>query len=692
MFPSPPRLAREPLLILSALASLLPVAAVGALFAILLGEGMEARRALLVAAVAWGVAVVAITEGLSALHLVTRGAIAALWLVLAVAVAASGRQSLPAGAARVRAALDQRGASLAGLCTLDRLLVGGVVLVFALIAAVAVLCPPNVWDVMEYHLPRVMLWISHRSVGFFPTAEYDQVILGPFSEYALLHIDLLWGGDRFVNFVEVASFGACVFGASAIAGELGASRRGQLLAALVCATIPEAVLEASGTMNTAVSSLWTLSMVAFLLACRSDPSWLNLVCAGAAAGLAVLTKGIAYAYLPPLALALFWAVPREHRGSVLKKVPAVAMLALALNLPQALRARDLTGSLLGQPFPDGGPFIGFGVAHPSFMGMLANVIRNLSLHLALPSHAVTAALEKAVRGAISGLGQDPDDPGSIFLGRMYGRVGAFWIPAFGRNEITAGNFASLVLAFVAATWAYARARPPLPRRALVLYWGGIGGAVLFFCLELRWLIWSSRFHLPLFVLAAAPVGVFLERCSTRVQAAVAVVLLLIALSFATRNDTRSLLPRPLVKTADIYHPRAELYYNDGHRAVAAEQARLARALDDAACRDVALDLYNPLPDAQLLEGAESFFVYPMMALIGADEGRRRIWFEGVHNFTAKYAADAPHPRACAVICMSCANVPAKDAEYRGAGFSGTAFGHDVLFTPTPPAPAAPPAP
>lgn len=663
--------------VLGTLGSLLPVVADVALFLILLGSGIPARRALLATAVAWGVGVVAITEALSTFRLVTRGAVAGSWLFVAVTVSAIGRRALATGAARVRAAFDLRTIRLAGPYELDHFLAGGALLVLVLIAAVAVLCPANSWDVMEYHLPRVMLWLSQRSVAFFPTPEYDQLILGPFSEYAFLHVDLLWGGDRFVTLVEVGSLGGCVVGASLIARELGVNRRGQLLAALACATIPEAVLEASGAMNTVVSSLWTLSMVAFILACRRDPSWLNLACAAAAAGLACLTKGIAYAYVPPLVLALFWSIPREHRGSVLKKVPVVALLALAMNLPQALRARSLTGSWLGAPFPDGGPFLGFDVAHPSFRGMLANVVRNLSLHFGVPSQAARNALEKAARAAIRGLGQDPDDRGWVFQGLMYGRSGTFWIPQFGRNEITAGNLTSLVLALVAATWAFVRA--PRPRRLLVLYWGGIGGAFLFYCLMLRWQIWGSRLQLPLFVLAAAPVGVFLERRSARVQGGIAAGLLLIAVSFAARNGTRSLVPPPLVNGGDIYHPRAELYFNDDHHDVAAEQARLARALDDVPCRDVAFDLYNPVPDAQLVEGAESFFVYPMMALIGADQGRRRIWFEGVHNLTVKYAARTPHPRACAVICMSCAGVTAKEAGYREAGFSGAVFGHDILF-------------
>ena len=59
--------------VLGTLGSLLPVVADVALFLILLGSGMPARRALLATAVAWGVGVVAITEALSTFRLVTRG-------------------------------------------------------------------------------------------------------------------------------------------------------------------------------------------------------------------------------------------------------------------------------------------------------------------------------------------------------------------------------------------------------------------------------------------------------------------------------------------------------------------------------------------------------------------------------------------------------------------------------------------
>jgi hypothetical protein len=51
---------------------------------------------------------------------------------------------------------------------------------------------------------------------------------------------------RFVNMVEFFSFIGSLVGVSLIAKCLGAGLRGQIFAVIVCATIPEGVLEASG--------------------------------------------------------------------------------------------------------------------------------------------------------------------------------------------------------------------------------------------------------------------------------------------------------------------------------------------------------------------------------------------------------------------------------------------------------------
>src|ERR1700683_4130477 len=240
---------------------------------------------------------------------------------------------------------------------------------------------------MEYHLPRVVMWISNHSVRFYPTPDFCQLVFGPWAEYAMMHTYLLWGSDRFVNFVQFFSFVGSIIGVSLVAHKLGAGLRGQVLAAVVCATIPEGVLEASGPKNTYVVTFWIVTTVAFLLEWNDDPSWFNTVCVGLAAGLGLLTKGTAYVYLPFLVLACWRMGSRSVRILFLKRCSAFLILILALNAPQYIRCYELSGSPLGLPLPVDFPRIEVTVAHVTVRGTLANVLRNISLHLSTPSDA-----------------------------------------------------------------------------------------------------------------------------------------------------------------------------------------------------------------------------------------------------------------------------------------------------------------
>ena len=63
-----------------------------------------------------------------------------------------------------------------------------IVFVVGLIAFVA---PPNTWDSMTYHLPRVMHWIQDRSVAYYPTFILRQLYLAPGAEYLILQFQIL---------------------------------------------------------------------------------------------------------------------------------------------------------------------------------------------------------------------------------------------------------------------------------------------------------------------------------------------------------------------------------------------------------------------------------------------------------------------------------------------------------------------
>ncbi|MGB8901451.1 MAG: glycosyltransferase family 39 protein, partial [Methylocella sp.] len=298
------------------------------------------RNGLLVAAAIDGACLVLGTELLSTMNLVTRGGVTVFWLVACAATFAFWRWGAVQGPVARMAAK----ASDEPLDVENKYLLSGAAILAVLIGVTALLAPPNVWDAMEYHLPRVVMWMSERNVRFFPTPDYAQLVFGTWAEDAILHLDLLWGSDRLVNLVEFFSFLGTITGVSLIAKMLGANRRGQALAALVCATIPEAVLAASGPMNTLVVSFWIVATVAFLLLSNEEPGWLNTVCVGISAGLAILTKGTAYVFLPLLVLASWFIGSPAARMRFLKRCPIFLLLICALNGPPYARAYDLTGS------------------------------------------------------------------------------------------------------------------------------------------------------------------------------------------------------------------------------------------------------------------------------------------------------------------------------------------------------------
>src|SRR5208282_3443565 len=133
-----------------ALILLLPFA-FAALFLAVESEGYRDR--FLRAAVAFGVAAWAMVELLSLASAVTRWALAAAWLLVAVA-----------------AFLRRRPIDLPRLKPDPVVIVclAGCVTVAVFTGLLALLSPPNSTDAMAYHLPRVVYWAEQSSVGFFP--------------------------------------------------------------------------------------------------------------------------------------------------------------------------------------------------------------------------------------------------------------------------------------------------------------------------------------------------------------------------------------------------------------------------------------------------------------------------------------------------------------------------------------------
>jgi len=645
----------------------LPVTAFLLFWRILRKESVDWRRAILGAAVFCGTCVAVITETLSAGQHLTRAAVAISWLAICVGeflflkfrTSRSSRIDHPAES------------SAEPLDAATKWLLAGGGVITLLIGITAVVAPPSMWDAMDYHLPRMVMWMSNHSVRFYPTPDYVQLIWGPWAEYAMMHTYLLWGSDRFVNMVQFFSVTGCLIGVSLIAKSLGASPRGQALAAVVCVTIPEGVLEASGPMNTYVLAFWMTATVVFLLSWNEDPSWFNLVCAGLSAGLAIFTKGTAYAYLPFLVLACWWMGSSSARIKYLKRAVPLLLLVVAVNVPQYVRCYELTGSPLGVPLPDGGTRVHQTVDRINLRGTLANVLRNTSLQLGTPSQRVNLRIEQAFRWSIRAIGADPDDPEMIWL-----KGGPFRVNHTSLSEISASNplhFFLLMIAIGLAFWK----RQGATSRSELWYALGLIGAFFLFSALVQWQLWSSRHELPLFVLGAALVGLSLDQRFPRwVGTAIGVLLLIFALPFALTNHHRSLMRWS--HGDEVYQPRSFLYFTDTHEALAPTFIAAAYAVNKLDCANIAFDSYVAPSDAG--HDARSFFVYPLMAMTHADGLRRSVWYSGVNNLTSRYAERERHPAPCAVICLDCASVPAKWDEYRSVGGRASVFDYVVVFS------------
>lgn len=645
---------------------LLPCIAYCLLFWILREKGLEWRRGALTAAVLCGTCVVLFTEALSIPRFLSRGPLALCWLVLCLAaffyLTAINREA-------PRRLPDESG-SRTGLDGAIRNLLIGAGAIAVTVVILALLAPPNTWDAMEYHLPRVIMWMSNHSVRFYPTPDYCQLIYGPWSEYAMMHTYILSGSDRFVNLIQALSLIGCAIGVSAIAQRLGAGPRGQVLAAIASVTIPEGLLEASGPMNTYVASFWIVTTVLFLMDWTDDSNWLNTVCVGLAAGLAILTKGTAYVFLPFLVFACWLMAPQSAKLKFLKRSIALIVLIVALNGAHYLRCYDLSGSPLGVPLPEHFPRAELTMPHVTLRGTAANVLRNISLHLGSPSANVNAATESTIRHAIRLLGADPDDPRAVWLGMP------FEVHGFSLHEIHAGNPLQLFLLAASALLVFWHWKDASLSKAR-WYVAGVTAAFIFFAAMIQWQTWAARYHLPLFVLSAATIGLVLERCVPRRVALIAgFVMIVYAVPFAVMNRTHSLVPWHRVN--DIYHPRAVLYFSDQHEDMAASYAAVAEAVDQAQCRNVAIDSY--LEDPQIKLSPHSLFVYPLLALLHADGVTRTVWYTGVENLTSRYSGLAPHPTPCAVICLECANVRSKWTAYQAVGGRASVFAQTVVFS------------
>jgi hypothetical protein len=523
------------------------------------------RSTFLAACVAWGVLLTGLTELLGVLKAFDLPGVAAAW-------AASSAGLALAFAVRWRALPPPRwppvprveGSVCAVVIALGALA--------AALATIAILAPPNTWDSMTYHMARVEHWIQNRTPGFYPTHSQRQLLMPPWAEYAIAHLQILSGGDRFASLVQWFAFLGSAAGVSLVAAHLGTGSGGQALSAVYCATLPGAILQATSTQTDLVTAFWLVVAVVFGFRCSRVPEPWAALAAGAALGLAVLTKPTAYFYGFPFAVWFIASCIRRHQRRGLAACSLAAAAALVLNLAVYARTLDLFGTPLGPGWPAEfrrPPTVSQGDGNFA-LKLAAKAAENLCLQLGTP----VKALNDRVLGAVRTL--DRVRHASIDAAPDGMRIDA------SPHEDFAGNAVHVALGALLVALGCLGALPSSAKTRLYLL--ALASGYLLFVYYVPFLPWNTRLQLPLLVLFAALCGPLLERPSLRVVRSVLVATLLaLCLPWVLWNRSRRLVGKNNVFQLD----RTTQYFRNDPAREAGFRA-MARFIGENRCRTVGI--------------------------------------------------------------------------------------------------------
>jgi len=441
----------------------------------------------------------------------------------------------------------------------QNILILSLILIFLLLGLTVFVSPPNNWDSLTYHMGRVSHWIQNQSVAHYPTTILRQLSHTPFSEFAILHLQVLSGGDHFANFVQLFALIGCCIAASLVARQFGLGSMGQTISAVIVATIPMGILQATSTQNDCVAGFWLISFIYFMYKWFREQSLRDLIAGGVCLGLGFLTKNTVYVYAVPFILIFAIRCIKKYRFESIKYFSIVVLCVLCLNLPHFLRNYAVFGNFVSSSKDAASVKMSvfeFGL-------FVSNVIRNAALHLGTPFDAINAFVEQCVYRAHDFFGIDGADLRSTLEGRM------FYFPGHPFHEDHAGNLLHLLFAGVTIVVLFVKRKALLVLRnegeggidntSLVQYLSCVFAGFVLFCLMVKWQPYHSRLHLPLFILMAPVISTVIVRIfKKRVAFAIGIVFLVASLPWVLGNQSR-----PIIAKKNIFNvPRINQYFKN----------------------------------------------------------------------------------------------------------------------------------
>jgi hypothetical protein len=312
----------------------------------------------------------------------------------------------------------------------------------------AIFIPPNNWDSLAYHLPRVEHWIQNKNIYPYPTNIIRQIVSPPLSEYIIANFQILSNTDAFSNLVQFASFIAILFTGTLIFSSLKIGFKGQLFLLLAMLSIPMMLFQATTTQTDLLASFFFLSFILFsLLITQSDNNFkTNFTFLALTFCLGVLTKyHIAIFALPIVIYLLIDLIKKKNSASIIYAIFLAFLSVIIILAPLFARNIYFFGSITGKElFDNNATIVNSSI---SFTNMLSNNLKHIIDFISIPINAFNKLLFSINHILHTVIGISENTPGNNWAGEPF-RVHNLL------NEDTAGSiihaafiFASIAILF-----------------------------------------------------------------------------------------------------------------------------------------------------------------------------------------------------------------------------------------------------
>ena len=405
--------------------------------------------------------------------------------------------------------------------------------VLAVTFATAIKSPPNNYDSMTYHLPKVEHWIQNRNINYYPTNIERQLYTSPFAEILILQVRLLADEDTFVNTIQWFAMLSSLICVSLLAKQFGLGNIWQLMASVVAATIPMGILQSTSTQNDYVVSFWIIcSALLIIRNLRAKRlSWIDTVFLGFSLGLAVLTKQTSFFFLFPFVL--LYGITSVVKFKDARQLAVIFLIISLFNVSQYSRNYLLFHNPLGLE----SAMYKVSSLIPKYL--ISNTLKNISVQTGTTNARLNNLIYEGLINIHKFLNVDINDSRTSWEGSSKFQI----IPA-SKSEHYAGNPIHLLLILVAVIFILMNNKITSTPK---VYAGASILGFLIICMYLLHNPWISRLQLPFFILMSPIVALALSKFGKFLSLVIIILLIYSSVPYMLQN-----LDRPLVGPNSIF--------------------------------------------------------------------------------------------------------------------------------------------